>query len=261
VDLLGQDTDDYCAICYCEPLGQAPSLRLECGHIFHASCLTRQLEAKWNGPAISFSFRGCPQCKRKIEHPALEELLAPLGALEVAVRSKALQRLAAENLTDSPDITTPGKRFYQDPEGFALERFNYYQCYSCSQPYFGGLHACGGAPESFDPSELICGACAGGGKECNKHDTEYLEFKCRFCCSVAIWFCFGTTHFCEGCHNDYRLTSGDAHESRKDELPSCPAGPALTQLPPGPCPLGMQHAPTGEEFCLGCGLCRNKQTF
>ena len=26
--------------------------------------------------------------------------------------------------------------------------------------------------------------------------TSYLLFQCRYCCSVAVFFCFGTTHFC-----------------------------------------------------------------
>ena len=29
----------------------------------------------------------------------------------------------------------------------------------------------------------------------------------------------------------------------------------------GPCPLKIAHPPTGEEFALGCGICRNAQTF
>ena len=26
--------------------------------------------------------------------------------------------------------------------------------------------------------------------------------RCRYCCSVATFFCFGTTHFCNGCHQN-----------------------------------------------------------
>ena len=35
---------------------------------------------------------------------------------------------------------------------------------------------------------------------CPKHGTEAIEWKCKFCCSVASWFCWGTTHFCDDCH-------------------------------------------------------------
>ena len=27
------------------------------------------------------------------------------------------------------------------------------------------------------------------------------------------------------------------------------------------CPLHVKHPPTGEEFALGCGICRNAHTF
>ena len=40
----------------------------------------------------------------------------------------------------------------------------------------------------------------------------------RFCCSVAVFFCFGTTHFCNKCHDDHqRCTS-----TPKEQLPPCP---------------------------------------
>jgi hypothetical protein len=39
---------------------------------------------------------------------------------------------------------------------------------------------------------------------CPKHGTDYLEYKCRYCCSVAVFFCFGTTHFCNACHDDFQ---------------------------------------------------------
>lgn len=129
---------------------------------------------------------------------------------------------------------------------------------------------------------------------CSKHGTDFLEYKCRYCCSVAVFFCFGTTHFCNACHDDFqRMTSVP-----KEELPHCPAGavdyvslertksfprternkkhaylyltlflillitgPKGKQLEGTECPLHVVHPPTGEEFALGCGVCRNAHTF
>ncbi|CAB1347399.1 unnamed protein product, partial [Coregonus sp. 'balchen'] len=86
---------------------------------------------------------------------------------------------------------------------------------------------------------------------------DFLEYKCRYCCSVAVFFCFGTTHFCNACHDDFqRMTSVP-----KEELPHCPAGPKGKQLEGTECPLHVVHPPTGEEFALGCGVCRNAHTF
>lgn len=92
---------------------------------------------------------------------------------------------------------------------------------------------------------------------CPKHGMDFLEYKCRYCCSVAVFFCFGTTHFCDTCHDDFqRLTN-----IPKIKLPKCPAGPKATQLMGEECPLHISHPPTGEEFALGCGICRNFHTF
>jgi len=48
--------------------------------------------------------------------------------------------------------------------------------------------------------------------------------------------------------------------ARANELPPCPAGPLGAHLE-GECPLKMAHPPTGQEFALGCGICRNALTF
>jgi hypothetical protein len=48
----------------------------------------------------------------------------------------------------------------------------------------------------------VCAGCSGVGQAaCAAHGTDTVDFKRRFCCSVALWFCFGTTHFCDPCHS------------------------------------------------------------
>jgi E3 ubiquitin-protein ligase MYCBP2 len=107
--------------------------------------------------------------------------------------------------------------------------------------------------------ELVCGGCSDVSRAqmCPKHGTDYLEYKCRYCCSVAVFFCFGTTHFCNACHDDFQRVANVP----KSELPQCPVGPKAVQLAGEECPLHVSHPPTGEEFALGCGICRNAHTF
>jgi E3 ubiquitin-protein ligase MYCBP2 len=166
-------------------------------------------------------------------------------------------RLEYEALGNAAELEEGG-RFHGDPAGFAMSRFSYYLCYKCSRPYFGGGVQCEAAAD-FDPSELVCGSCSNPGEvvTCNKHGDDYLEYKCRYCCSVAVWFCFGTTHFCNTCHSRPEVGPDMA---RANELPPCPAGPLGAQLE-GPCPLRVEHPETGKEFALGCGICRNALTF
>ena len=114
---LSQDADDYCNICWTEPLGCAPCIRLKCGHIFHHSSIMSMLGMKWGGlwrcflplanshcmsvefhlaclrcpvlPAdyrIHFNFMDCPLCKAEMDHPSLDSILSPMRALKLAVR-------------------------------------------------------------------------------------------------------------------------------------------------------------------------------
>uniref|UniRef100_A0A8B9J812 E3 ubiquitin-protein ligase MYCBP2 n=1 Tax=Astyanax mexicanus TaxID=7994 RepID=A0A8B9J812_ASTMX len=259
---LKQDADDMCMICFTEALSAAPAVQLDCSHVFHLQCTRRVLENRWLGPRITFGFMSCPICKNKINHSVIKDLLDPIKELYEDVRRKALMRLEYEGLHKSEAITTAGARFYNDPAGFAMNRYAYYVCYKCKKAYFGGEARCdaeAGQGDDYDPSELICGACSDVSRAqmCSKHGTDFLEYKCRYCCSVAVFFCFGTTHFCNACHDDFqRMTSVP-----KEELPHCPAGPKGKQLEGSECPLHVVHPPTGEEFALGCGVCRNAHTF
>jgi len=219
------------------------------------------LQARWVGAMISFKFMGCPLCKRDIAHPGLEDLTAPLEALRVDVGNKALMRLKYDGQDKHPDIVN---KYNGDAKAYAMNLYAYYQCFKCSKAYYGGGQACGAADQAgnFDPSELLCGGCSPiASQECPKHGRDYLEFKCRFCCSVAVWFCFGTTHFCEPCHNNHSPLC----QAKVEDLVQCPCKPVGNNNMPakveGDCPLGIAHPPSGTEFALGCGICRNVQSF
>ena len=161
------------------------------------------------------------------------------------VKEKCEARMEVDHLAESAEVQNPTSVYFQDPLEYAMDRYNYYLCFRCKKPYFGGERACdqpAGYSSTFDESELVCGSCvAGEGLDCPRHGKEFLEFKCCYCCSVAVWFCFGTTHFCDPCH------SGRA-DLRNPTPKSCSG--------PEDCPLGVSHPPHGTEFALGCSLCR-----
>ncbi|KAJ2954521.1 hypothetical protein O0L34_g2805 [Tuta absoluta] len=264
---LRQDADDMCMICFTDPLQAAPAIQLTCGHVFHLHCCKKVLANKWIGPRITFSFSQCPICKENLNHWTLEELLAPIRQLREEVRRKALMRLEYEGL--GPGAAGGGaaaggarSRMPSDPAAYAMERYAYYVCHKCGKAYFGGLARCEAETSGWwEPAELVCGACSdvAGARTCPKHGADFLEYKCRYCCSVAVFFCFGTSHFCNACHDDFqRVTNMPKHM-----LPQCPAGPKGEQLPGSAeeCPLHVQHPPTGEEFALGCGVCRHAHAF
>ena len=109
-----------------------------------------------------------------------------------------------------------------------MDRYAYYVCFKCGKAYFGGEARCdleAGGADTYNPEELVCGGCSdvSQAQMCPKHGTDYLEYKCRYCCSVAVFFCFGTTHFCNACHDDFQRVANIP----KPELPQCPVAPKV----------------------------------
>ncbi|VIO97478.1 B-box zinc finger family protein [Brugia malayi] len=256
-----QDADDLCVICFTDRLGGAPCIQLACHHIFHYRCVRTVLEKRWNGPRIVFRFMQCPLCKEQIDHPSVADLLLPLKDLYNEVLSKARLRLEYDGFLQSPATISESSELHMNLDEYAMERYMYVLCFKCGKAYFGGESRCQQELDNsqYNPEELICGGCSDvvGAQVCGRHGIDFLEFKCRFCCSVAVYFCFGTTHFCTACHDDFqRLVC-----LPKKLLPKCPVGPKCVQLDGSECPLRVKHPPTGEEFPLGCGICRNINTF
>lgn len=193
----------------------------------------------------------CPSCKVHIKAqycPELEDELRDPRQLYDIVLAKAIERGKADGIDKEERFRNPNDAFYNDFKGYCMSHLTFYQCFKCQVPYFGGRVDCGEAENQnqgvIKKEDLICGPCTaekiGVGKgNCAKHGIDYIEFKCRYCCSIALWFCFGTTHFCEPCHQI-------AFEAKPKPCP----GKNL-------CPLKVDHPESGNEFALGCGLCKN----
>ena len=126
-----------------------------------------------------------------MSHATLKPVLDPLLALRAVMRGKALMRLKYEGKDKAPELSNPDSKWHNDPEGYAEDLFAYYECFKCKKPYYGGERVCGEAGGAFDPTELVCGGCSpwSGDIDCPKHGKDFIEFKCRFCCSVAVRGC------------------------------------------------------------------------
>ncbi|CAI2359826.1 unnamed protein product [Moneuplotes crassus] len=254
---LGITGDDFCSICYMSGLSQAPSVQLGCKHIFHEECLIKVLEMKWSGPRINFEYIKCPTCKTEItcNHPHIGKSLKAAISLRAKINMKAWKRAKYEGI--NRDARLQASPYNGDLLSYAMARLSYYMCYKCHNPYFGGLKSCenndGRGLDYFKPEELVCGSCSSksireGVKTCKKHGAEYIEFKCKFCCSVAQWFCWGSTHFCDECHTK-QIKGENLTKKNLNELPQC--------IGESSCPLGIKHPPNGtQEYALGCTMCK-----
>ena len=174
------------------------------------------------------------------------------------IKKMSMERLKHEDRDKDERLNKPGDVYFNKPMEYAIAIYSYYQCFKCRNPYFGGLKSCeimmqedkpGEKGSDFDPKDLVCANCCDVPIEnCVKHGKEYVEFKCKFCCSIAQWYCWGNTHFCDPCHK--RQCNGDyLSKYTKDKLPKCSGREK--------CPLKINHKPNGEECALGCALCRN----
>lgn len=108
-------------------------------------------------------------------------------------------------------VVTEGDIYFGDLEGFAMKNCTFYECNKCKKPYFGGMEDCQQAMQSENAmrdEDMLCKDCAiealGYGKEiCDKHGNEFIDWKCMFCCSIALFFCErGNGQYCTPCHND-----------------------------------------------------------
>eukprot|EP00286_Rhodomonas_abbreviata_P002849 CAMPEP_0181347648 /NCGR_PEP_ID=MMETSP1101-20121128/33989_1 /TAXON_ID=46948 /ORGANISM="Rhodomonas abbreviata, Strain Caron Lab Isolate" /LENGTH=192 /DNA_ID=CAMNT_0023459873 /DNA_START=205 /DNA_END=783 /DNA_ORIENTATION=- len=186
--------------------------------------------------------------------PHIKDLVAADIKLFEAVKAKAAQRLVLEGGHKDARELKPSGRYHKQEAEYAMHKFAYYLCSKCTLPYFGGHRSCEvaadqGEDQAFDPSHMVCGGCSSvGNSNCTKHGAEAIEHKCKFCCSVASWFCWGNTHFCDPCHRKQGTPEAMTKKAKKD-LPQCT---------PATCPLKVAHPPSGEEFVLGCQICRSE---
>ena len=77
----------------------------------------------------------------------------------------------------------------------------------------------------------------------NGHGADFIDWKCMYCCSVALFSCGGANWFCDRCHNEGGKTIRDCMGKN--------------------CPLHMPHPRAGGDakksaFPLGCSICRSE---
>eukprot|EP01103_Thecamoeba_quadrilineata_P003014 TRINITY_DN1284_c0_g1_i1.p1 TRINITY_DN1284_c0_g1~~TRINITY_DN1284_c0_g1_i1.p1 ORF type:complete len:639 (-),score=104.11 TRINITY_DN1284_c0_g1_i1:61-1977(-) len=242
-----QTSEDFCNICWVEDLASAPCLRLDCSHIFHMQCLEKRLSSRWSGSRMSFNYIMCPLCNEPIANNCLRfnpNLATGIQWL-FRVKELAVLQLSAEGLEDSPELKEGGK-FFENKVGYGLDLFSFYLCHACNQPFYGGRRLCdaGEAPE-VPPNQLLCPQCINA--NCIIHGTEFIEYACLYCCSVATYHCGGNYYCCTPCHSMASTLFPKTREMLELENPC----PGLDK-----CPLKILH-PRGEKFALGCGMCKH----
>lgn len=248
-------------ICWTESLGAAPVVHLDCGHVVHHHCADSLVrKGHTGGQRLTFKSIKCPLCKAIMQHPMINTHVAPQLTLYEKVRRKALQRWVVEQRGPAPRANDP--REEDHVATMAMQKMTFYVCSQCTEPYYGGEMECGGNAEDDEDDlneevqaalamELVCRGCASKGqRQCPEHGTDFLAWKCRYCCErEAEYFCFGTTHFCRSCHD---MWQAGVEQRRKLQM----GRPCLGK---DRCIVGGQHSfgcKNGrDEYALGCSVC------
>ena len=162
-----------------------------------------------------------------------------------------------QGLDHDERITTPGDFYYNNLTAFAEAKVSFFECSKCAKAYFGGLIDCEqemGMENSTRKEDLICKPClmkqmSVGRNTCTKgHGTKAIDWKCMFCCSVALFMCKGgTLWFCDDCHNNAKAICGNPKAHKNCNGVNCP--------------LNVPHPPPSSDhkksaFPLGCSICR-----
>ena len=171
---------------------------------------------RWKPPKVTFAFLACPLCRQDIDHPLLEESLRPWRGLRQDIRERSMIFFNKDDLGKEDDIK---KQIADDYNGSALEwsmvNIDFFNCYTCKKPYYAGRHDCaqdeeenkeegaeGKVAHDPDGKDLLCAPCSVTNiPTCATHGTDFIQFKCRFCCKLSVWHCWGKVHFCDTCHN------------------------------------------------------------
>jgi len=249
-------SEELCNICYTCELREEPCVQLKCGHIFHANCIIELLKHKWTSLRITFAFMSCPSCKTPIEADHVDEIveeIEKLTLLRSELQVKAMKIAKSQGLDRDERVTTPGDFYFKKLMLFVEAKVCFYMCSKCDKPYFGGLIDCEQELAREDTTrreDLICRPClmkemSMGSNICTKgHGSEFIDWKCMFCCSVALFFCGGVGWwFCDRCHSN--------------------GGKFIKDCKGKNCPLKVLHPPAGRDpkkssFPLGCSLCRSE---
>lgn len=146
-----------------------------------------------------FTFCLCPVCKQWMQFPEFsspQQLLIQYKLMLMDVRSKAYQKLLHEGRDKDEAVHQQESVYYKKPQEYAVAIYSFYECFKCRKAYFGGAKDCQRALEEdnqvFNPTELVCPKCCNldGAATCPKHGLDYIEYKCRFCCNPAVFFCW-----------------------------------------------------------------------
>jgi len=309
---LHSHLDDYC-FCFTDSCRAQPCVIFPCGHVVHYECIKQWVS---NGPLrkyLEFGFLNCPLCKTSLTKEPIPTAAYNSGVFGTVSslpkqphsRNELLdqdmkkwiqlkeetEKLALEYANQEKIWEDENYPLHPDLLSYAMHIYALIQCFKCKQPYFAGQKSCFGdmnEHEDLDRSQLICPGCSNAKhhKTCPTHGKKFMLFKCKFCCTFAVWDCVDLAHFCEPCHNNWTNLAVSSHpypnkrflwgyeqcetimeelqkirkafpDYDKREIEDLCKGMLCSGT--GNCKMARRHAPNGYEWGFGCMACSDQQ--
>lgn len=252
-----EEDEDDCAICL-YPLSEQETIRLSCGHRWHIACVQDQVRHAAPNPARRLVLNGirCALCKAVCTHAAIDAAVEPTAALQRQVDELIVDQIVADDLCNAPAVRNPTSTFHGHVLEYARSIYAFFLCGLCDKPYFGGLVSCNDVYDQDLPvDDRLCPVCSPRSSALCVDSVHRASFvwKCRLCCRVADFVCYGSTHLCASCHS---RDDGTRHRGVLAIEPEPCPGPACRRAP---LPHGVARHVNDQgvqgELLLRCGVC------
>ena len=195
---------------------------------------------------MTFNYLNCDECRKPMDHPALQNLLRDEETLR-----KHIINVAVKAARDDPNLIKNFTKLYSrnpsEAEKKCLEELAILRCVDCKQYFSGGKIQCAEMLE-LDSDNVRCEKCSWNkgiiDHRCFNHGYKYAIYKCDSCCDVATFHC-STNHYCTRCHN----------QAGKRKNCPCPGQGKCRLGMPHPKNVEAVHGNTIDGFVIGCVKC------
>ncbi|KAK8882933.1 regulation of axon guidance [Tritrichomonas musculus] len=233
-----------CVICN-ESCALRPSVLMECGHPVHKNCLELFYQSLSEKGRIHIPRCWEFSCDCIPYHECVKSAAQRWKDISNKVEEITQIRMKLDDIENEQDhVKNPNdKDYFKQPLKFARDFFVFYICDKCKNPFFAGRKDCGDDdPNDNGPHECLRCNRKLMNSICPKHGETGMVIKCMFCCNPSLFFCFGTTYFCEICHQR-------PSDVQKGPWPQCD----------GKCKFAP-HPPNGQQTISAyCVLCEQEK--
>lgn len=194
-----------CHICL-EDIKQQSFIKIGCKHRVHKRCLKNQLDyIPKRGEQMLKKYGQCGVCSTWITEK---------------------KKLSSKEWESVKEL----KRYYELWVDWENGNHRVFRCFTCAKLFHEKNAPC--ADDVSVPADSIrCQTCV---NVCSIHGTEFLSYKCRYCCNPSTYHCGPGNHMCEDCHSS--------------QTPQPCVGLA------GGCKGDHEENGTASK-CLGCSMC------